>query len=125
MTSFSLEVPADPIWLHLARAAATTGVSSMPTAHVDFLDDAILAIGESLLEVCVTPGVELLDVAMSVASSEFTVAISGRGESISYDESDLTVFGLVLEGLTEHRDVRRLDGEYSIRFTMSAPPHEG
>lgn len=92
----------------------------MPGADVDYLDDAMLAIGESVLEVTVCPGVSRLSVRVEVADERFVVDIAGRGDVIEYDEGD-GLFEMLLEGLVDNRDIRRGDQEYRVHLVLNAP----
>ena len=120
MSVFSIEVPADPRWLHVARATAIAGVSAMPTADVDFLDDALLAIGESVLEVATNPGVAQLGMRVEISDDLFAIDLTGTGDEIEYDDGD-GVFEAVLSGLADERSIRREREGYAVRFSMTAP----
>jgi hypothetical protein len=121
MTSFSIDLPADPRWLHVARASALAGLSAMPTAHVDFLDDAMLAVGESVLEVAVVPGVERLKVRIVTSAERVDVEVEGAGDEIDTDDAGRGVFALILEGLAGDLAAETTATSYTVRFGMPAP----
>jgi hypothetical protein len=123
MTSFSIELPADPKWLHVARASTLAGVSVMPSAHVDFLDDATLAVGESVLEVAVTPGVEQLAVHVETSDERFGLLVEGVGDEVEHDVAKGSLFELVLRGLTDDVSTEISGTRYAVRVGMPAPQH--
>jgi hypothetical protein len=121
MASFTIQLSSDPKWLHVARASALAGVSTMPTAHVDFLDDAVLAIGESVLEVAVTPGVEALTVDVATSPERFEVVVEGSGANIDGADVGTGLFAMVMEGLAAGGMQEATPTTYTVRFGMSAP----
>jgi hypothetical protein len=84
VSSLSLEIPADPQWLHVARSVVLTAVGVSDLAPGDF-DAFALAVGEALLELSTTPGVTTISATLDSVSGGSGVELVGRGESIATD----------------------------------------
>lgn len=120
MASFTIAFPADPLWLHVARTTAVVGTEAAASAGVDFIDDVTLALGEAMLDVCITPGVTSLEVSMDSQADRVEVHIVGRGEDLSYEGDTGTIVHAVLEGLAVQQSMDRGEREYSIGFIIRA-----
>lgn len=82
MSGFSLEIPADPRWLHVARSVVFTAVGVSDAVPSDF-DALALAVGEALFELSTTPGVRTISATFESVSGRGVVELVGRGESIA------------------------------------------
>lgn len=82
MSGFSLEIPADPRWLHVARSVVLTAVGVSDSVPSDF-EAFALAVGEACLELSTTPGVTTISATLDSGGSG--VELVGRGESIEAD----------------------------------------
>lgn len=117
-----MDLPADPTWLHVARTTAVLGAASIAGATVDFADDVTLAIGESALEICVTPGVETLEIRVELEGDRVRIRMIGHGGEIEYEDDSGTIVDAVLAGLASDSTTERSGTEYSIAFSVSMSP---
>lgn len=114
MNGISLEIPADPRWLHLARSVVLTAVGVSDVVPADF-DGLALAVGEALLELSTTPGVNTIAATFEPESGHGEVKLVGRGESIA-PESLPPLLELILRAGAPGFKVDAGDSEYG--FTL-------
>ncbi len=96
------------------------GTEAAASAGVDFIDDVTLALGEAMLDVCITPGVTSVEVSIDSHVDRVEVHIVGRGADLSYDGDTGTIVDAVLGGLADQQSMDRGEREYSIGFTIRA-----
>jgi hypothetical protein len=118
MNGFSLEIPADPRWLHLARSVVLTAVGVSDVVPAD-LDGLALAVGEALLELSTTPGVNTISATFEPALGDADVQLVGRGESIA-PESLPPLLELILGAGARGFRVDGGDSEYGFTLPLGS-----
>jgi hypothetical protein len=116
MTSFRVDVPADPRWLHVPRSVVVTA-----TGHLDDgseLADLGLVLDEATLAVATTPGVTAVSVTGTTGEQSITVDVVGSGQDIDHVDDGIDLLMVALDTLAPGHTVVRSSHEYriSLRF---------
>lgn len=116
MSSFTVDVPADPRWLHVPRTVVVTAAGCLDDASE--LADLGLILDEATLAVATAPGVTAVSVTGTSDEQSITVDVVGTGQDIDHRDDGIDLLIVALDTLAPGHTVERSSHEYriSLRF---------
>jgi hypothetical protein len=116
MTSFTIDVSADPRWLHVPRTVVVTAAGCLDDASE--LANLGLVLDEATLAVATAPGVTAVSVTGTTGEGWITVDVVGTGQNIDHRDDGLDLLMVALDTLAPGHTVERSSHEYriSLRF---------
>ena len=116
MTSFRVDVPADPRWLHVPRTVVVTAAGRLDSPSD--LADLTLVLDEATLAVATAPGVAGVSVSGTTGRESIAVDVVGTGQDIDQQDDGIDLLTVALDTLAPGHTVARSTHEYriSLRF---------
>jgi hypothetical protein len=116
MTSFRVDIPADPRWLHVPRTVVVTAAGRFENASE--LADLSLVLDEATLAVAAATGVTGISVSGITDEGSIAVDVVGTGREIDHEEEGIDLLTVALDTLAPGHTVVRSSHEYriSLRF---------